>query len=281
MVDDDVMPPRGSQFRRKSNNNRNEEGHQGGDDGGGGFRGGGKKFSNNNKETYDRNGRKQKKKHKGGKNTSLSLEAFARAGKSTYDKREVLKKRRAEMAAKINKFRKVVKKAGEFVAPTKGFDPEEYARKLTKMEDPVGDKAFVEREEMEEYVGKKVLRGGYDDDDDDDRKKVPEESEEEKEDDDAPPEERQGVSEKGKHNKKKERPRTAHEWKMLKAQPERDRIRKEREEREKKFQEAQKIRDSKRKERGKLRHSMMKVNKKGQPLMRNRIDAILAKLEKN
>ena len=85
------------------------------------------------------------------------------------------------MAAKINKFRKVVKKAGEFVAPTKGFDPEEYARKLTKMEDPVGDKAFVEREEMEEYVGKKVLRGGYDDDDDD-RKKVPEESEEEKED---------------------------------------------------------------------------------------------------
>ena len=264
---------------RKSNNNRNEEGHQGGDDGGGGFRGGGKKFSNNNKETYDRNGRKQKKKHKGGKNTSLSLEAFARAGKSTYDKREVLKKRRAEMAAKINKFRKVVKKAGEFVAPTKGFDPEEYARKLTKMEDPVGDKAFVEREEMEEYVGKKVLRGEYDDDDDE-RKKVLEESEEEKEDDDAPPEERQGVSEKGKHNKKKERPRTAHEWKMLKAQPERDRIRKEREEREKKFQEAQKIRDSKRKERGKLRHSMMKVNKKGQPLMRNRIDAILAKLEK-
>jgi hypothetical protein len=273
MVDDDVMPPRGSQFRRKSK----------GDDGGGGFHSGGKndgkKFSNNNKETYDRNGRKQKKKHKGGKNTSLSLEAFARAGKSTYDKREVLKKRRAEMAAKINKFRKVVKKAGEFVAPTKGFDPEEYARKLTKMEDPVGDKAFVEREEMEEYVGKKVLRGGYDDDDDD-RKKVPEESEEEKEDDDAPPEERQGVSEKGKHNKKKERPRTAHEWKMLKAQPERDRIQKEREEREKKFQEAQKIRDSKRKERGKLRHSMMKVNKKGQPLMRNRIDAILAKLEK-
>ena len=274
MVDKDVMPPRGSQFRRKSK----------GDDGGGGFhvdgKNDGKKFSNNNnKETYDRNCRKQKKKHKGGKNTSLSLEAFARAGKSTYDKREVLKKRRAEMAAKINKFRKVVKKAGEFVAPTKGFDPEEYARKLTKMEDPVGDKAFVEREEMEEYVGKKVLRGGYDDDDDD-RKKVPEESEEEKEDDDAPPEERQGVSEKGKHNKKKERPRTAHEWKMLKAQPERDRIQKEREEREKKFQEAQKIRDSKRKERGKLRHSMMKVNKKGQPLMRNRIDAILAKLEK-
>ena len=30
------------------------------------------------------------------------------------------------------------------------------------MEDPVGDKAFVK---MEEYVGKKVLRGGYDDDD--------------------------------------------------------------------------------------------------------------------
>ena len=97
----------------------------------------------------------------------MSLEAFARAGKSTYDKREVLKKRRAEMAAKINKFRKVLKKAGEFVEPTKGFNPEEYAKKLTKMEDPIGNTAFVEREKMEEYVGKKVLRD--DDNDDDDR----------------------------------------------------------------------------------------------------------------
>ena len=259
--EDDVMPPRGSQFRKNN------------DDGGFGTK-------RNNKESYnDRNGRKQRKKHRGGKNTSLSLEAFARAGKSTYDKREVLKKRRAEMAAKINKFRKVVKKAGEFVEPTKGFDPEEYAKKLTKMEDPLGDKAFVGRAEMEEYVGKKILRAG-DDDKDDDQRNTEGSNEEGEKEDDAPPEERQGVSEKGKHYKKKERPRTAHEWKMLKAQPERDRIQKEREEREKKFQEAQKIRDSKRKERGKLRHSMMKVNKKGQPLMRNRIDAILAKLEK-
>ena len=48
MVDEDVMPPRGSQFRRKSK----------GDDGGGGFhvdgKNDGKKFSNNNnKETKE------------------------------------------------------------------------------------------------------------------------------------------------------------------------------------------------------------------------------------
>ena len=60
MVDDDVMPPRGSQFRRKSK----------GEDGGGGFHSGGKndgkKFSNN-KETYDRNGRKQRRNTKEGR----------------------------------------------------------------------------------------------------------------------------------------------------------------------------------------------------------------------
>ena len=261
--DDERMPPRGRQFRNDTMN-----------DGGKNV---GKKYKDADDDD-DRNGWKKKKKHRGGKNTSLSLEAFARAGKSTYDKREVLKKRRAEMAAKINKFRKVLKKAGEFVEPTKGFDPEEYAKKLTKMEDPIGNTAFVEREKMEEYVGKKVLRD--DDDDDDDRKKNKKQEEgEEDDEDDTPPEEHRGVSGK-KKNKQKERPRTAHEWKMLKAQPERDRIKKEREEREKKFQEVQKIRDAKRKERGKLRHSMMKVNRKGQPLMKNRIDAILAKLEK-
>ena len=260
--DDEQMPPRGRQFRNDTMN-----------DGGKNV---GKKYKDADDD--DRNGWKKKKKHRGGKNTSLSLEAFARAGKSTYDKREVLKKRRAEMAAKINKFRKVLKKAGEFVEPTKGFDPEEYAKKLTKMEDPIGNIAFVEREKMEEYVGKKVLRD--DDNDDDDRKKNKKQEEgEEDDEDDTPPEEHRGVSGK-KKNKQKERPRTAHEWKMLKAQPERDRIKKEREEREKKFQEVQKIRDAKRKERGKLRHSMMKVNRKGQPLMKNRIDAILAKLEK-
>ena len=68
---------------------------------------------------------------------------------------------------------------------------------------------------------------------------------------------------------------------MIKSQPERERLQKEKEDREKKFQAEKKIRESKRKERGKLRHSMMKTNSKGQPLMRNRIDAILAKLEKS
>ena len=107
--DDERMPPRGRQFRNDTMN-----------DGGKNV---GKKYKDADDDD-DRNGWKKKKKHRGGKNTSLSLEAFARAGKSTYDKREVLKKRRAEMAAKINKFRKVLKKAGEFVEPTKGLRKE-------------------------------------------------------------------------------------------------------------------------------------------------------------
>ena len=120
---DDVMPPREAGKQQAAAN-----------------KSAGKPSSHNNAKYAKRNGDTHRKKHKKGKNTSLSLEAFARAGKSTYDKREVVKKRRAEMAAKINKFRKVVKRAGDFVEPTEGFDPEEYARKLTKMEDSfIGD----------------------------------------------------------------------------------------------------------------------------------------------
>ena len=69
--DDERMPPRGRQFRNDTMN-----------DGGKNV---GKKYKDADDD--DRNGWKKKKKHRGGKYTSLSLEAFARAGKSTYDKR--------------------------------------------------------------------------------------------------------------------------------------------------------------------------------------------------
>jgi len=259
---DDVMPPREAGKQQAAAN-----------------KSAGKPSSHNNAKYAKRNGDTHRKKHKKGKNTSLSLEAFARAGKSTYDKREVVKKRRAEMAAKINKFRKVVKRAGDFVEPTEGFDPEEYARKLIKMEDSfIGDKSVMERDEMKQYyLGKKVSLEEVEDDKNKQQrgKKKNTNNDDDDDDDDDKPEEHHGVS------KDRTKKRTADEWKMIKSQPERERLQKEKEDREKKFQAEKKIRESKRKERGKLRHSMMKTNSKGQPLMRNRIDAILAKLEKS
>ena len=61
------------------------------------------------------------------------------------------------------------------------------------MEDPIGNTAFVEREKMEEYVGKKVLRDDDDDDDDDRKKNKKREEGEEDDEDDTPPEEHRGA----------------------------------------------------------------------------------------
>ena len=47
--------------------------------------------------------------------SALSLDAFARAKRSTYDKRVVLEKKRNLAAAKVNKYRKVQKRLGDTV----------------------------------------------------------------------------------------------------------------------------------------------------------------------
>ena len=232
----------------------------------------------------------EKKKHKNGRNTSLSLEVFARAGRSTYDKREVIKKRRAEMAAKINKFRRVVKKAGSYAEPTSGFDPEEYARKLTKMEDPLGYKAFVDSEDMKKYVGSKLLPMSKEGDENppsendekdgegDERVLLKGNQRREENENTNTNEEEDEKPEEHLRSKNPKKRCSAFEWKMIKSRPEQERLAKEREVREVKFQEEQKIRHTKRKERNRLRYNMLKLTSKGQPLMRTRVDAILAKL---
>ena len=54
--------------------------------------------------------------------------------KSTYDKRVVLDKRRALMAGKVNKYRKVQERLKDEIERPEGFDPEEYARRLASQE---------------------------------------------------------------------------------------------------------------------------------------------------
>lgn len=66
--------------------------------------------------------------------TAISLDRFARAKKSTYDKRVVLDKRRALMAGKVNKYRKVQERLKDEIERPEGFDPEEYARRLASQE---------------------------------------------------------------------------------------------------------------------------------------------------
>ena len=66
--------------------------------------------------------------------TAVSLDRFARAKKSTYDKRVVLDKRRALMAGKVNKYRKVQERLKDEIERPEGFDPEEYARRLASQE---------------------------------------------------------------------------------------------------------------------------------------------------
>lgn len=72
----------------------------------------------------------QKRKTK----SALSLDAFSRAKRSTYDKRVVLEKRRNLAAAKVNKYRKIEKRLGKSVEVTDAFDPEKYAARLDALE---------------------------------------------------------------------------------------------------------------------------------------------------
>ena len=70
--------------------------------------------------------------------SALSLDAFARAKKSTYDKRVVLEKRRALAAARVNKFRKVQKRLGSSVDVDDAFDPAAIAARLEQTDAIVG-----------------------------------------------------------------------------------------------------------------------------------------------
>ena len=79
--------------------------------------------------------------------SALSLDAFSRAKRSTYDKRVVLEKRRNLAAAKVNKYRKIEKRLGKSVEVSDAFDPEKYAARLDAFERDLrlGDDGFPKR----------------------------------------------------------------------------------------------------------------------------------------
>ena len=82
------------------------------------------------KKTHDGERTQKKRKTK----SALSLDVFSRAKRSTYDKRVVLQKKRDLAAAKVNKYRKIEKRLGDSVKVNDAFDPEKYAARLEKFE---------------------------------------------------------------------------------------------------------------------------------------------------
>jgi hypothetical protein len=180
--------------------------------------------------------------------TALSIDRFVKARKSTYDKRARIKESAARLAAKKAKYERLKKKLkGEFERD-EGFDPEVYAKRLAAIDDPnVVTRGRGEVGTMERAVNK----------DKDDK-------------DEAPPEEVKSVSGKKKSHA------------LAKAQERAAEARRQREDERKTFLEEKAKRDAalreqRDKRRGK-KELMRKKTKRGQPVMKHRVQNVLDKL---
>ena len=190
---------------------------------------------------------------------ALSIDRFIKARKSTYDKRERIKRSRAEGAARRAKYERLRRKLTGRYERDDAFDPEAYERRLALIDNP---------ELAREGTSGREERGAE------------EESEEEeedaergrgREDDDETPEEQ--VTVKGK--KKKFDP-------VKKAWEKAQVAREEREAQKKAFLEEKARRaaalDAQRRTRRDKKNLMRKKTKRGQPVMKHRVQSILDKL---
>ena len=192
---------------------------------------------------------------------ALSIDRFIKARKSTYDKRERIKRSRAEGAARRAKYERLRRKLTGRYERDDAFDPEAYERRLALIDNP---------ELAREGTSGREERGGE------------EESEEEeaeeaaargrvREHDDETPEER--VTVKGK--KKKFDP-VKKAWEKARV------AREEREAQKKAFLEEKARRaaalDARRRTRRDKTNLMRKKTKRGQPVMKHRVQSILDKL---
>ena len=192
---------------------------------------------------------------------ALSIDRFIKARKSTYDKRERIKRSRAEGAARRAKYERLRRKLTGRYERDEAFDPEAYERRLALIDNPdLAREGTSGREE----------RGGEEESE--------EEEEEEaaargrvREDDDETPEER--VTVKGK--KKKFDP-VKKAWEKARV------AREEREAQKKAFLEEKARRaaalDARRRTRRDKTNLMRKKTKRGQPVMKHRVQSILDKL---
>lgn len=185
--------------------------------------------------------------------TALSIDRFVKARKSTYDKRARIKESAARLAAKKAKYERLKKKMGGAFERDEGFDPEVYAKRLAAIDDP---DVITRRGGGSGEVGtaKRAVNNREDD-----------------EDDDAPPEEVKSASGKKKSHA------------LAKAQERAAEARRQREDERKAFLEEKSKRDAalreqRDKRRGK-KELMRKKTKRGQPVMKHRVQNILDKLQ--
>lgn len=192
---------------------------------------------------------------------ALSIDRFIKARKSTYDKRERIKRSRAEGAARRAKYERLRRKLGEACERDDAFDPEAYERRLALIDNP--ELAREGTSGRDEDGG---AREGSKEDDDDARGRRRED-----EDDEAPEEH---VTVKGNTKKRFDPVKKARE----KAQAARE----ERDAQKKAFLEEKARRDAELAARRRARHDkknlMRKKTKRGQPVMKHRVQSILDKL---
>lgn len=185
---------------------------------------------------------------------ALSIGRFIKARQSTYDKREKIKQNRAEGAARKARYERLQKKLGTKIEREEGFDPEAYERRLAAIDDPtLGVGAGPSGRGRTDGDARAATRDADDEDDDDDA-----------------PEEQRGGSEK----KKKKMKMSVYE-KQQAAREQRDAYRKAFLETKEKLDETLREQLDKRQNKKNL---MRKKNKRGQPVMKHRVQSILDKL---
>jgi hypothetical protein len=82
---------------------------------------------------------------------ALSIGRFINARASTYDKREVIKKSAAELAAKNAKYARLQRKLKGTYEANDDFDPEVYAKRLATIDDPtLARQELIKRQGLDE-----------------------------------------------------------------------------------------------------------------------------------
>ncbi len=195
---------------------------------------------------------------------ALSLDRFIKARKSTYDKRERIKRSRAEGAARRAKYERLRRKLTGRYERDDAFDPEAYERRLALIDNP---------ELATEGTSGREERGAEEESEEEEEAEAEAEAERGggREDDDETPEEQ--VTVKGK--KKKFDP-VKKAWEKARV------AREEREAQKKAFLEEKARRaaalDAQRRTRRDKKNLMRKKTKRGQPVMKHRVQSILDKL---
>ena len=248
------------------------------------------------KKTHDGERTQKKRKTK----SALSLDAFSRAKKSTYDKRVVLQKKRDLAAAKVNKYRKIEKRLGDSVKVNDAFDPEKYAARLEKFEkDLPKDDGFGRGKRGRQISTTEFSHDPSASDDDDafrdnvvfparrdadaDEDEDEEPSEDEKETKALPEEDAQDTIVSDTSNK----PKIPNKgWNKAVKEGLKKNARREERERElaalrEKWAEENAAKKAFFERRDATRDKFRKKNKRGQPVMRHRVDKILEQLQKD